>query len=73
MHSEFEYLPLSNIDAQFTNGQKFWYLFLVSDSKSLALERETNLGTRSHEEMLGEHSVNLSKLDKKIRHGHNQA
>ena len=70
-HSEFEYLPLSNIDAPFTDGRKFRYLFLVPDSKSLALERETNLGTRSHEEMLGERSANLSKLDKKIRHGHN--
>ena len=70
-HSEFEYLPLSNIDAQFTDGRKFQYLFLVPDSKSLAPERETNLGTHSHEEMLGERSANLSKLDKKIRHSHN--
>ena len=70
-HSEFEYLPLANIDAPFTDGRKFRYLFLVPDSKSLALERESNLGSRSHEEMLGERSSNLSKLDKKIRHGHN--
>ena len=70
-HSEFEYLPLSNIDAQFMDGRKFRYLFLVPDSKTLALERETNLGSRSHEEMLGERSSNLSKLDKKIRHSHN--
>jgi hypothetical protein len=71
-HSEFEYLPLSSIDAQFTDGWNIRYLFLIPDSKTLALERETNLGTRSHEEMMGKRSSNnLSKLDKKIRHSHN--
>jgi hypothetical protein len=62
-HSEFEYLLHSNIDAQFTDGCKFSYLFLVPDSKTLALESKTNLGTGSHEEILGKHSSNLSKLE----------
>ena len=39
-YSEFKYLPLSSIDAQFTDGQKFRYLFLVPDSKTLALARD---------------------------------
>ena len=44
-HSEFEHLPLSSIDAPFTEGRKFRYLFLVPDSRALAHEREHHLGS----------------------------
>ena len=70
-HSEFEHLPLTNIEAPFTEGRKFRYLFLVPDSRALAQERESHLGSRAHEEILGERAANLSKVDKTIRHGHN--
>jgi hypothetical protein len=69
--SEFEHLPLTNIDAPFAEGRKFRYLFLVPDTWALAQERESHLGSGAHEEILGEHAANLSKVDKSIRHGHN--
>jgi hypothetical protein len=68
MHREFEYLPLMKFDTPFTEGRKFRYLFLVPDSEALAEDREAS---HSHEEMLGEQSSNLSKLDWNIQHSHN--
>jgi hypothetical protein len=44
---------------------------LVPDSKAIALKQENTLGLCAHEEMLGEKSSNLSKVDKTICHSHN--